>query len=201
MANLLVTGGAGFIGANFVQYWAKQYPQDRIVILDALTYAGNLASLQPVSDHKQYRFVKGDIVNKDAVAALLREEQIDTIVHFAAESHVDRYQGLPLSSTQTLLELTICFRRLAASGWTAMTHRLAIGFIMSQPTKCTALLGRLIPVLMNRRRMHRVHHTRRVKQHQITLCVPTTILMACRFRPVIVQTTTGRTNFPKNLFH
>ena len=90
MANLLVTGGAGFIGANFVHYWAKQYPQDRIVVLDALTYAGNPASLQSLSGNEQYRFVKGDIVDQDAVTALLREEQIDTIVHFAAESHVDR---------------------------------------------------------------------------------------------------------------
>ena len=64
MARLLVTGGAGFIGANFVQYWAAQYPQDRIVVLDALTYAGNMASLQAVSGHEQYRFVKGDIVDR-----------------------------------------------------------------------------------------------------------------------------------------
>ena len=90
MARLLVTGGAGFIGANFVQYWADQYPQDRIVVLDALTYAGNLANLESVSGHEQYRFVKGDIVDLDFVEALLREEQIDTTVHFAAESHVDR---------------------------------------------------------------------------------------------------------------
>ncbi len=90
MARLLVTGGAGFIGANFVHYWAKQNPQDRIVVLDALTYAGNLASLEPVAGHEQYRFVKGDIVDAEAMEALLREEQIDTIVHFAAESHVDR---------------------------------------------------------------------------------------------------------------
>jgi dTDP-glucose 4,6-dehydratase len=87
MARLLVTGGAGFIGANFVQYWAGQFPQDRLVVLDALTYAGNLASLEPVSGHEQYRFVKGDIVDLDSVESLLREEKIDTIVHFAAESH------------------------------------------------------------------------------------------------------------------
>ena len=90
MARLLVTGGAGFIGANFVHYWAEQYPEDRLVVLDALTYAGNLASLESVSGHEQYRFVKGDIVDREGAEALLREERIDTIVHFAAESHVDR---------------------------------------------------------------------------------------------------------------
>lgn len=90
MARLLVTGGAGFIGSNFVHYWTDRYPQDRIVVLDALTYAGNMASLQSVSGHEQYRFVRGDIVDKDFVEALMREEQVDTVVHFAAESHVDR---------------------------------------------------------------------------------------------------------------
>ncbi len=90
MARLLVTGGAGFIGVNFVHYWSERYPDDRVVVLDALTYAGNLASLESVSGREQYRFVKGDIVDREAVEALLREEQIDTVVHFAAESHVDR---------------------------------------------------------------------------------------------------------------
>ena len=90
MARLLVTGGAGFIGANFVHYWVEQHPEDRLVVLDALTYAGNLASLESVAGHEQYRFVKGNIVDREAVDALMREERINTIVHFAAESHVDR---------------------------------------------------------------------------------------------------------------
>jgi len=101
MANLLVTGGAGFIGANFVHYWAGRYPQDRIVVLDALTYAGNLASLQPVADLNQYRFVKGNIVDREAVEGLMREEHIDTIVHFAAESHVDRSISGPAAFIDT----------------------------------------------------------------------------------------------------
>lgn len=117
MANLLVTGGAGFIGANFVHYWAKQYPQDRIVVLDALTYAGNPASLQSLSGNEQYRFVKADIVDQDAVTALLREEQIDTIVHFAAESHVDRSISGPTAFIDTNIVGTHNLLQAARSVW------------------------------------------------------------------------------------
>jgi dTDP-glucose 4,6-dehydratase len=87
---LLVTGGAGFIGCNFVHYWMKHHPEDRVVVLDALTYAGNLANLDPVKDSSNFRFVHGDIRDQALVERLLREEGLDTIVHFAAESHVDR---------------------------------------------------------------------------------------------------------------
>ena len=90
MARLLVTGGAGFIGANFVHYWLDRHPEDRVVVLDALTYAGNQASLEPASTHEGYRFVQGNICDEGLVETLLLEEKIDTIVHFAAESHVDR---------------------------------------------------------------------------------------------------------------
>jgi dTDP-glucose 4,6-dehydratase len=87
---LLVTGGAGFIGANFVLYWLEQYPDDKVVVLDALTYAGNKANLDSVSAHPNCTFVHGDICDQDLVEKLLREHSLDTIVHFAAESHVDR---------------------------------------------------------------------------------------------------------------
>jgi dTDP-glucose 4,6-dehydratase len=90
MARLLITGGAGFIGSNFVHYWLKQQPGDRVVVLDALTYAGNLANLEGVRDHPDLRFVRGNITDTELVEQLLRGEQLDTIVHFAAESHVDR---------------------------------------------------------------------------------------------------------------
>ena len=90
MARLLVTGGAGFIGANFVHYWLAQHPGDRLVVLDALTYAGNLDNLKAAGERSEYRFVHGNICDTALVEQLLREEQLDTIVHFAAESHVDR---------------------------------------------------------------------------------------------------------------
>jgi len=90
MSKLLVTGGAGFIGSNFVHYWLTEHPGEPVIVLDTLTYAGNLANLESVKNRLELRFVHGDIRNGPLVEDLLREEQIDTIVHFAAESHVDR---------------------------------------------------------------------------------------------------------------
>ncbi len=90
MARLLVTGGAGFIGSNFVHYWLARHPSDRLVVLDALTYAGNMANLDAAQQQPTFRFVHGDIGDTTLVENLLRAERLDTIVHFAAESHVDR---------------------------------------------------------------------------------------------------------------
>ena len=88
MAKILVTGGAGFIGSNFIRYWLKANPSDKIINLDKLTYAGNLESLTDVSQNPNYTFVQGDICDADLVDSLLKG--VDLIVHFAAESHVDR---------------------------------------------------------------------------------------------------------------
>ncbi len=87
---LLVTGGAGFIGANFVHYWLAKHPNDRVVVLDALTYAGNRASLAACEDDSRFRFCLGDIGDASFVESVLNDHAVDTIVHFAAESHVDR---------------------------------------------------------------------------------------------------------------
>lgn len=88
--NLLVTGGAGFIGANFVHYWRRRHPADSITVLDALTYAGNRANIASLEGTAGFQFVHGDITGRERVAQLLIERGIDTLVHFAAESHVDR---------------------------------------------------------------------------------------------------------------
>ena len=88
--NILVTGGAGFIGSNFIFYERKHHPEDRIVCLDALTYAGNLSTLASVLDQPGFRFVKMDIRDREAVFSLFEEEKFDIVVNFAAESHVDR---------------------------------------------------------------------------------------------------------------
>lgn len=87
---LIITGGAGFIGANFIFYMMKKYPDYRIICLDKLTYAGNLSTLAPVMGKPNFRFVKMDICDRDAVYGLFEEEHPDVVVNFAAESHVDR---------------------------------------------------------------------------------------------------------------
>jgi len=88
--NLLVTGGAGFIGSAFIRYVLSTRAGTRVVNLDALTYAGNLENLAAIDGHKDYRFVRGDITDQPLVESLLADERIDAVVHFAAESHVDR---------------------------------------------------------------------------------------------------------------
>ena len=87
---ILVTGGAGFIGGNFTHLMVNKYPEDQIVVLDALTYAGNLETLAPVIDKPNFRFVKGDITDRDFIDQLFADEKFDIVVNFAAESHVDR---------------------------------------------------------------------------------------------------------------
>lgn len=111
---ILITGGAGFIGSNFVHHWCQQYPDDRVVVLDALTYAGNLANLAGLKDRPNFRFVQGDIADRDLLSQLLESEQINTVAHLAAESHVDRsilgpeaFIQTNVVGTFTLLE---CFR-------------------------------------------------------------------------------------------
>jgi dTDP-glucose 4,6-dehydratase len=109
---LLVTGGAGFIGANFILYWLENYPQDQIINLDKLTYAGNLDNLAFVKDNPNYKFVKGDICDPKIVSQAIKG--VDTIVHFAAETHVDRsivdpyvFVKTNVFGTQVLLEAAL----------------------------------------------------------------------------------------------
>ncbi|HKT73136.1 MAG TPA: dTDP-glucose 4,6-dehydratase [Steroidobacteraceae bacterium] len=117
MRKLLVTGGAGFIGSNFVHYWLAEHAGERVVVLDALTYAGNLANLEPVKSRSELRFVRGDIADTALVESLLREEHIDTIVHFAAESHVDRSIHGPDAFVQTNVIGTHSMLRAARKVW------------------------------------------------------------------------------------
>ena len=87
---ILVTGGAGFIGSNFIFYIMKKYPSYKIVCLDMLTYAGNLSTLESIITNSKFKFVKGDITDRGLVEDLFVNENFDFVVNFAAESHVDR---------------------------------------------------------------------------------------------------------------
>lgn len=108
---LLVTGGAGFIGTNFVYYWMQHHPEDRVVVLDLLTYVGNRSNLAPFEANPAFRFVHGDICDAALVRKVFADGNIDTVVHFAAESHVDRSIADPgvflrtnILGTQVLLD-------------------------------------------------------------------------------------------------
>ncbi|MGD1816192.1 MAG: dTDP-glucose 4,6-dehydratase [Pleomorphochaeta sp.] len=108
---ILVTGGAGFIGSNFIYHMINKYPDYEIVCLDALTYAGNLGTLKPLMDNKNFKFVKGDITDRDFIFELFKDEKFNIVVNFAAESHVDRSIKNPsvflktnILGTQTLMD-------------------------------------------------------------------------------------------------
>ena len=87
---IIVTGGAGFIGGNFIHYYLKEHPEDRVVCVDKLTYAGNLSTLAPVMDNPNFRFCRLDICDREGIFQLFEEEKPDVVINFAAESHVDR---------------------------------------------------------------------------------------------------------------
>src|SRR3990172_3210689 len=108
---ILVTGGAGFIGSNFILYWLKNYPDDKVINFDKLTYAGNLENLKEVEKNPNYSFVKGDICETSDLEKVM--PGVDVVVHFAAESHVDRSIIKPtdfittnILGTQVLLEMS-----------------------------------------------------------------------------------------------
>lgn len=132
MNSLLVTGGAGFIGSNFVLYWLATYPQDKVVVLDALTYAGNRANLASLEEHPGFSFVQGDICDTSLVESLLKEHSVDTLVHFAAESHVDRsilgpdaFIETNIIGTYSLLKASrkVWIQEPMARGEAPMSHR------------------------------------------------------------------------------
>ena len=117
MKNVLVTGGAGFIGSNFVRTLLRAAPELTLVNLDALTYAGSLENLRSLPDETHYKFIRGDICNQALVEKILREHQIDTIVHFAAESHVDRSILGPAPFVQTNIVGTFTLLEAARQVW------------------------------------------------------------------------------------
>ena len=117
MKIILVTGGAGFIGANFVHYWLNHYPTDKIIVLDALTYAGNIANLAPAENNPNYTFIHGNICDQALVESLLIEHNIDTLIHFAAESHVDRSITAPDAFIETNIIGTYSLLKATKKVW------------------------------------------------------------------------------------
>lgn len=111
--NILVTGGAGFIGSNFVHYMLEQHPSYKIINLDLLTYAGNIENLADISDNPQHVFVQGNITNKELVRHLIKEHQVTHLINFAAESHVDRSILNPSIFVETNIQGTLALLDVA----------------------------------------------------------------------------------------
>ena len=117
MKTYLVTGGAGFIGSNYIHFMLGKYKDIKIINVDALTYAGNPENLLAVAKHPGYSFVKADICDKDKIAAIFRENEIDVVVHFAAESHVDRSIADPEIFVRTNVLGTLVMLNQARNAW------------------------------------------------------------------------------------
>ena len=118
--NILITGGAGFIGSHLVRRFVNEYPSYRIVNLDLLTYAGNLANLKDVEDKPNYTFVRADICDYERVSAIFREYDIDGVIHLAAESHVDRSIKDPFLFARTNVMGTLSLLQAAKEYWRTM---------------------------------------------------------------------------------
>ena len=117
---IIITGGAGFIGSHVVRLFVKKYPDYKIINLDKLTYAGNLANLRDIEHYPNYRFVREDICNFGAVLELMRAERVDGIIHLAAESHVDRSIKEPLAFAQTNVMGTLSLLQAAKCYWSSL---------------------------------------------------------------------------------
>jgi dTDP-glucose 4,6-dehydratase len=158
---ILVTGGAGFIGSNFIQHHLASGRSCRIINLDKLTYAGNPSNLEGMSRDQRYTFIHGDICDRDAVKALLLEQRPAAILHFAAESHVDRSIHGPSAFIQTNVVGTSCLLEESRAYWSELSsdERDGFDFCMFQRTRFTVRCSPTNRLSRKRLDIHRTAHT------------------------------------------
>lgn len=147
MKHILVTGGAGFIGSNFIEYMLDRYSY-KIINLDLLTYAGNLNNLKKVENHPLYTFIKGDIRDRDILESIFKEHEIDTVINFAAESHVDRSIDDPevflttnIMGTQALLDIAKKYWNLDPNNRYSREYKEGVKFIQISTDEVYGTLG------------------------------------------------------------
>lgn len=172
---IIVTGGAGFIGSNFIFYQLKHNPDDRIVCLDKLTYAGNLSTLASVMNEPNFRFVRADICDREAVNQLFEEEKPDIIVNFAAESHVDRSIEDPGVFLRTNILGTQVLMDACRKYGIRRYHQVSTDEVYGD-------LPRTVPTCSSPRKRPFTPPapTRRPRRALTCWCWPTTALSACR---------------------
>ena len=197
---ILVTGGAGFIGSNFVLDWLAQ-SDEPVINLDALTYAGNLENLASLQGDPRHIFVKGDIGDFNLVAKLLAEHQPRAVVNFAAESHVDRSIHGPEDFIQTNIVGTFRLLEAVRAYWNGLEpakRKPTSASSTSPPTKSTAPLPRTTPPSPKPTATNPTAPTPRARPPATTWCAPTTTPTACRCSPPTAPTTTAPTTSRKS---
>ena len=170
MKTYLVTGGAGFIGSNYIHYMFKKYGDDiRIINVDALTYAGNLENLKDIESRSNYTFIKADITDKEAIAKIFAENDIDRVVHFAAESHVDRSIRNPEVFVQTNVLGTAVMLNCAKAAWEQPDGTFKEGkkFFMFLLMKYTVHWRMMENISMRQHLMRLIAHIQQARHPQI----------------------------------
>lgn len=178
--NIMVTGGAGFIGSHLVRHLVTKYPDYRIVNVDKLTYAGNLANLKDIEDKSNYVFVKADICDADAISSVFRRYAIDGVIHLAAESHVDRSIKDPFVFAKTNVLGTLNMLYSARMYWESLPERYETNcFITYRLMRSMAHLLSTALCLPNKPNISLTAHILHLKPRRIILSGLFMILTIC----------------------